>query len=62
MTERTLRGTTARALLLLAAALPASAALLTIGESSAFAQKAKGDLEEISLAVGETKTLPAGGV
>ena len=50
-----------RALLSLALLVPATSAL-AIGEGTAFAQKAKGDHEEISLAVGETKTLPAGGV
>jgi len=42
--------------------VPATSAALAVGERTAFAQKAKGDHEEISLAVGETKTLPAGGV
>lgn len=51
-----------RALLSLALLVPATSAALAIGEGTAFAQKAKGDHEEISLAVGETKTLPAGGV
>jgi pilus assembly protein CpaC len=51
-----------RALFALAMIVPATSAALAIGERSAFAQKAKGDHEEISLAVGETKTLPAGGV
>jgi pilus assembly protein CpaC len=46
----------------LAMIVPATSAALAIGEGTAFAQKAKGDHEEISLAVGETKTLPAGGV
>ncbi|MDB5220698.1 MAG: Type pilus biosis protein PilQ [Myxococcaceae bacterium] len=46
----------------LALIVPATSAVLAIGEGTAFAQKAKGDHEEISLAVGETKTLPAGGV
>ena len=46
----------------LALIVPATSAALAIGERTAFAQKAKGDHEEISLAVGETKTLPAGGV
>jgi pilus assembly protein CpaC len=51
-----------RALFALAMIVPATSAALAVGERSAFAQKAKGDHEEISLAVGETKTLPAGGV
>jgi pilus assembly protein CpaC len=53
---------TTRTLVALALILPATAATLVAGERSALAQKAKGDHEEISLAVGETKTLPAGGV
>jgi pilus assembly protein CpaC len=51
-----------RALVSLALMAPAASAAVVIGEGTAFAQKAKGDHEEISLAVGETKTLPAGGV
>jgi pilus assembly protein CpaC len=53
---------TPRTLVALALALSATAAALVAGERPAFAQKAKGDHEEISLAVGETKTLPATGV
>ncbi len=51
-----------RALLAIALLVPAAPAALVLGEGSAYAQKAKGDHEEISLAVGETKTIPAGGV
>lgn len=60
MTRRTKRSL--RALFALAMIVPATSAALAVGERTAFAQKAKGDHEEISLAVGETKTLPAGGV
>ncbi len=59
---RAVRTSALRALLSLALIVPATSAALAIGEGTAFAQKAKGDHEEISLAVGETKTLPAGGV
>jgi pilus assembly protein CpaC len=59
---RILGSFTARTLLRLGAIVPAIAATLAVAEGSALAQKAKGDHEEISLAVGETKTLPAGGV
>jgi pilus assembly protein CpaC len=59
---RAVRNPALRALLSLALLVPATSAALAIGEGTAFAQKAKGDHEEISLAVGETKTLPAGGV
>lgn len=59
-TRRTKRSL--RALFALAMIVPATSAALAVGERTAFAQKAKGDHEEISLAVGETKTLPAGGV
>lgn len=52
----------ARVLVALAALSPITAATLAVTEGSAFAQKAKAEHEEISLAVGETKTLPAGGV
>lgn len=60
-TARTERGL-ARAVFALAMIVPATSAVLALGERPAFAQKAKGEHEEISLAVGETKTLPAGGV
>ncbi len=53
---------TLRALVALAALVPATAAVLAVDERPAFAQKAKGDHEEISLAVGETKTISAVGV
>jgi pilus assembly protein CpaC len=59
---RAVRNPALRALLSLALLVPATSAALAIGEGTAFAQKPKGDHEEISLAVGETKTLPAGGV
>jgi pilus assembly protein CpaC len=49
---------------LLSALLAASACsgALVVGETRAWAQKKEAPHEEISLAVGETKTLPAGGV
>jgi pilus assembly protein CpaC len=59
---RAVRNPALRALLSLALLVPATSAALAIGEGTALAQKPKGDHEEISLAVGETKTLPAGGV
>jgi pilus assembly protein CpaC len=59
---RAVRNRALRALLSLALVVSATSAALALGEGTAFAQKAKGDHEEISLAVGETKTLPAGGV
>jgi pilus assembly protein CpaC len=59
---RAVRNRALRALLSLALIVPATSAALAIGEGTAFAQKPKADHEEISLAVGETKTLPAGGV
>jgi pilus assembly protein CpaC len=57
-----IRSFAARTLIALGTALPLAGAALLLTEGSAFAQKNKGDHEEISLAVGETKTLPAGGV
>ncbi len=56
------RGPGARVLLALAMALPTAATAIFATEGLALAQKAKGDHEEIALAVGETKTLPAAGV
>jgi pilus assembly protein CpaC len=51
-----------RSIALAFAIAAAPAALVTLTEGEAFAQKKEGAHDEISLAVGETKTLPAGGV
>ncbi len=60
---RATRSLIARVLLGLAVGLPPAAATLVSGEGVALADKVKpGEHEEIALAVGETKTLPAGGV